>query len=76
MKEVYKMKLLDNIQHKGANIKLYMRANVQYKVTIKLPDETRACQFDYDDHLTAGMYSERESALRQAKEYIDELMED
>lgn len=45
------MRLLDNVMYKGANIKLYMRANVQYKVTVKLPDETRALNFDYDDSL-------------------------
>ena len=69
------MKLLDNITYKGATIKLYIKANVQYKVTIKLPTETKAIQFYYDDRLTKGMYSERESALKQARDYVKEYQE-
>lgn len=68
------MRLLDNVMYKGANIKLYMRANVQYKVTVKLPDETRALNFDYDDSLRLDG-SERKSALKQAREYVDDYQE-
>lgn len=68
------MRLLDNVMYKGANIKLYMRANVQYKVTVKLPDETRALNFDYDDSLRLDG-SERKSALKQAMEYVDDYQE-
>lgn len=64
------MKLIDSIIYKGANIKLYMLANVTYKVTIKLSHEKRAVRFEYDENIR-NKKTERESALDQAKEYVD-----
>lgn len=69
------MKLLDSIIYKGANIKLYMLANVTYKVTIKLPHETRATRFEYNENIR-NKKTERESALDQAKEYVDSYQDE
>lgn len=69
------MRLLEQTEYKGATIKLYLKTNVQYKTTIKLPFESRAYTFYIDEHNLKGL-SERKATIQQAKEYIDESLAD
>ena len=69
------MRLLEQTEYKGATIKLYLRTNVQYKTTIKLPFEGKACTFYPDEYNLNGL-SERKATIQQAKEYIDESLAD
>ncbi|MFT9390837.1 hypothetical protein [Leuconostoc pseudomesenteroides] len=69
------MRLLEQTEYKGATIKLYLKTNVQYKATIKLPSENRAYTFYPDEHNLNGL-SERKATIKQAKEYIDESLTD
>jgi hypothetical protein len=69
------MRLLEQSEYKGATIKLYLKTNVQYKTTIKLPFESKACAFYPDEHNLNGL-SERKATIKQAKEYIDDSLAD